>query len=79
MGADDYLPKPFHLAELTARVKSVVAEQLRAVGVNAKVQLVDWQTWYDDAYKARKFQSTVVGLDASYMTARAMSAVYQEC
>ena len=50
----------------------VVAEQLRAVGVNAKVQLVDWQTWYDDAYKARKFQSTVVGLDASYMTARAM-------
>lgn len=24
LGADDYLPKPFHLAELTARIKSVV-------------------------------------------------------
>lgn len=24
MGADDYLPKPFHMAELTARVKSVI-------------------------------------------------------
>lgn len=24
LGADDYLPKPFHLAELTARVKSVI-------------------------------------------------------
>lgn len=24
LGADDYLPKPFHLAELTARVKSVL-------------------------------------------------------
>jgi peptide/nickel transport system substrate-binding protein len=50
----------------------VVAEQLRAVGITVKVDLVDWQTWYDDAYKARKFQTTVVGLDASYMTARAM-------
>ena len=50
----------------------VVAEQLRAVGINVKVDLVDWQTWYDEAYKARNFQATVVGLDASYMTARAM-------
>ena len=24
LGADDYLPKPFHLAELIARVKSVI-------------------------------------------------------
>ncbi len=24
LGADDYLPKPFHIAELTARVKSVI-------------------------------------------------------
>ena len=50
----------------------VVAEQLRAVGITVKVDLVDWQTWYDEAYKARNFQATVVGLDASYMTARAM-------
>ena len=50
----------------------VVAEQLRAVGITVKVDLVDWQTWYDEAYKARNFQTTVVGLDASYMTARAM-------
>ena len=27
-GADDYLPKPFHLAELNARIKSVLRRQL---------------------------------------------------
>jgi DNA-binding response OmpR family regulator len=33
MGADDYLPKPFHLRELLARVKSVLR---RAVAVESK-------------------------------------------
>ena len=27
LGADDYLPKPFHLAELNARIKSVILRQ----------------------------------------------------
>lgn len=27
LGADDYLPKPFHLAELNARIKSVIRSQ----------------------------------------------------
>ncbi len=50
----------------------VVAEQLRAVGINVTVQQVEWQTWYDEAYKGRNFQATVVGLDAHNMTARAV-------
>lgn len=29
LGADDYLPKPFHLAELNARIKSVIRRQHR--------------------------------------------------
>ena len=29
LGADDYLPKPFHLAELSARIKSVIRRQRR--------------------------------------------------
>lgn len=50
----------------------VVAEQLRAVGINVTIQQVEWQTWYDEAYKGRNYQATVVGLDAHNMTARAM-------
>ncbi len=30
LGADDYLPKPFHLAELTARIKSVIRRNHQA-------------------------------------------------
>ena len=50
----------------------VVAQQLREVGINVTVQPVDWQTWYEEAYKGRNYQATIVGLDAKYMTARAM-------
>ena len=47
-------------------------EQLRAVGVEAKIELVEWGTWVEEAYVGRNFQSTVVGVDASNMTARAL-------
>ena len=50
----------------------VIVEQLKAVGVTAEIQLVEWGTWLSDVYAGRQFQSTVVGVDASTMTARAL-------
>ncbi len=50
----------------------VLVEQLKEIGVNATVELVDWGTWVDRVYVGRDFQTTVVGVDASNMTARAM-------
>lgn len=50
----------------------VLVEQLKDIGVSAEVQLVEWQTWLEDVYTGRQFQSTVVGVDASTMTARAL-------
>lgn len=33
LGADDYLPKPYHLAELSARIKSVIRRKNRNAGL----------------------------------------------
>lgn len=51
----------------------VIAEQLKAVGITATIEQVDWNnTWIPDVYGNRNFQSTVVGFDTSTLTARGM-------
>ncbi|MDE6455601.1 MAG: ABC transporter substrate-binding protein [Dysosmobacter sp.] len=50
----------------------VIVEQLKEVGVTAEIQLVEWSSWLSDVYAGRQFQATVVGVDASTMTARAL-------
>ena len=40
----------------------VVAEQLRAVGVNVTIQPMEWGVWHEQVYKGRDFQATLVGL-----------------
>ena len=53
LGADDYLPKPFHLAELNARIKSVIRRQRRAGEMDirlANIRIVPdtFQVFVDD-------------------------------
>jgi peptide/nickel transport system substrate-binding protein len=50
----------------------VIVEQLKAVNITAEIQLVEWGSWLSDVYGGRQFQSTVIGFDASTMTARAL-------
>ena len=50
----------------------VVAEQLRAIGVNVTIDPVEWASWLENVYSGRRYQATVVGVDASTLTARAM-------
>ena len=48
----------------------VIVELLREVGINATVDPVDWNTWLEDVYGNRNFQSTITGLTSDNMTAR---------
>ena len=50
----------------------IVAEQLKAVGIRVSVVPIDWESWLSDVYGGRDFQSTIVGFDASVLTAGAM-------
>ena len=44
------------------------------MNVNATIQLVEWDTWLAETYSGRQFESTVVGVDASVLTASALLA-----
>lgn len=50
----------------------VLVEQLKQIGVEAKIKLIEWDSWLGDVYAARNYESTVVGVDASALTARAL-------
>ena len=50
----------------------VVAEQLKKIGVKADIKLVEWNSWLSDVYSGRQFESTLIGVDASSLTAGAM-------
>ena len=50
----------------------VLVQQLAQIGVNAAIEPIEWESWVSDVYVSRQFQSTVVGVDASNMTARAL-------
>ena len=52
----------------------VIVEQLRAVGVNAELNLVEWATWLKESYQGRQFESTVVGMDTHSLAASGLLA-----
>lgn len=50
----------------------VVAQQLKQAGVTANIELVEWDTWLTDVYADGNYEATVVGLEASSLTPRAL-------
>ena len=40
----------------------VVVEQLKAVGINAKIEGIEWSSWLSDVYNGRKYQTTICGI-----------------
>jgi ABC-type dipeptide transport system, periplasmic component len=50
----------------------VIREQLKEIGVTANIELIEWSAWLDDVYAKKNYESTVIGVDASTLTARAL-------
>lgn len=42
----------------------VIVEQLKEIGVTAKIKQVEWATWLSEVYTNRDYEATIVGLDA---------------
>ena len=58
-------------------VAQVIEQLLQPIGVTAKVDKVEWATWYSDAYQSRKFEATVIGMDAHGVAASDLLARFQ--
>ncbi len=54
----------------------VLSEQLKSIGVTAKIQEVEWNSWLQDVYSDRNYEATVVGVDASTLAASSLLARY---
>ncbi len=46
-------------------VAEVIVEQLKEIGVRAKIQMVEFTSWVSETYQKRKFESTVVAVDGT--------------
>lgn len=51
---------------------TVVVEQLRAIGIDASIDLVEWSSWLSETYQGRNYEATVVGFDAKNLTGQAL-------
>ena len=55
----------------------VIVEQLKQIGVNAKINQVEWATWLEETYRGRKFEATIVSFDAHGVAASDLLARFQ--
>lgn len=48
--------------EFHMQTAEVVVEQLKAAGINASINSVEWSTWLDQCYNGRQYQATICGI-----------------
>jgi peptide/nickel transport system substrate-binding protein len=54
----------------------VISEELKAIGVTANIQEIEWNSWVSDVYTGRQYEATIVSVDASTLSAAAMLSRY---
>lgn len=53
------VPSNYSLHVNTAQI---IAEQLKEVGIDAKIETIEWTTWLSDVYTGRKYEASIIGL-----------------
>lgn len=54
--------------EFHMQTGQVVVEQLKAAGINAAIQSMDWNTWLEDVYNGRNYTATISGITCGDLT-----------
>ena len=67
------VPSNYNMHVDTAQV--IVAE-LSDAGINASIKLVDWATWLSEVYQGRRYQATIISLDAPNVSPRSFLSRY---
>ena len=55
----------------------VIVEQLKGIGVTVEINQVEWATWYDETYKGRNFEATIISFDSHGVAASDLLARFQ--
>ena len=54
----------------------IIVEQLKEINVKATIKKVEWGEWLEKTYKGKQYDSTVISLDATYLSPRALLGRY---
>jgi len=50
----------------------ILKEEFKKIGVTANIELIEWSSWLSDVYQGRDYEATVIGVDASTLSPRAL-------
>jgi peptide/nickel transport system substrate-binding protein len=78
-GKDNPLPLEITVASsysMHVDTAQVITEQLKEIGVNARIKLVDWITWVNDVYGGRQYEATVISLDSPSISPKSSLSRY---
>jgi peptide/nickel transport system substrate-binding protein len=54
----------------------VIASQLEKAGIQASIRQIDWASWLSDVYRERKYEATIISLDAVNTSPRGFLSRY---
>ncbi|MCD6494985.1 hypothetical protein J7K60_02915 [Candidatus Bipolaricaulota bacterium] len=70
-----YLPQPY---QFHIRTGQIIADELRQVGIDCKLQILEWGQWLDRVYKQWDYDMTVIAHDVSIEPAANFSKGFEQ-